>query len=103
MNVTGTWALEVSTPIGKYPATLVVEPLEKGGLTGRIDSRLGTAPLSDILSTPDGFDAVVSLDVQGKTYEARVNATVSGDQIEGRIRVKSIPAPPARFTGMRSF
>ena len=102
MDITGTWALEVSTPLGKQPATLVIEPLAGGGVDGRIDSRLGAAPLSDILPTPDGFDALVSVDIQGKTYEARVNATVSGDQIEGRIRVKSIPAPPARFTGTRS-
>ena len=102
MDFIGTWDLEVATPLGKQPATLVVEPLNKGDVSGRIISRLGTAELSDILATPDGFDAVVSIDIQGKAYEARVNATVSGDQIEGRIRVKSIPAPPARFTGTRS-
>lgn len=102
MNIDGTWNLEVSTPFGKHPATLVVERERGDGYTGRIDSRLGKAPLRDIRASGEGFEAVVSLELQGRTYEARVSANVSGDQIDGRIKVDIPMAPPARFNGTRA-
>ena len=97
----GTWEIEVSTPFGKHPATLTVERDGARGFTGRIDSRLGAAPLSDINPTGEGFEATVSLELQGRTYNARVSAALDGESIDGRIKVNIPMAPPARFTGTR--
>ena len=98
----GTWDLEVSTPFGKYPATLVLETLPGGGYRGHIDSRLGSAALSDILQTPDGLTGTVALDLKGNTYTAQVTAKVVDDRIDGQFKVNNIPfAPPARFTGTK--
>ena len=102
MNLAGTWNLEVSTPFGKQPATLVIERGGDGSLTGRIDSRLGTAPLINLSATGDGFDALVTMDFQGKSYEAAVGGLADGDRIEGTIKVKLPFAPPAKFTGTRA-
>lgn len=101
--VEGTWELEVSTPFGKQPATLV---LERGGgvgdLNGRIDSRLGSVPLSNLSVSADGFDAIASMEFQGRAYDARVTGRVEGDRLDGTIKVNLPIAPPARFTGTRA-
>jgi hypothetical protein len=98
----GTWELEVSTPFGKYPATLVLAQEPGGGFGGRIDSRLGPAILSDITATSDGLAGTVALDIKGHTYTAQVTAAIEDGRIDGQIRVNNIPfAPPARFTGIK--
>ena len=102
MSLDGTWNLEVSTPFGKHPATLIVEREPDGSLGGHIDSRLGSANLSNVQTTAEGFDAVVSLEIQGRTYDAKVNGTVDDGRMEGTIRVSIPMAPPARFTGTKS-
>jgi hypothetical protein len=100
-GIDGRWEIEVSTPFGTHPATLTIERAgEEFG--GRIVSRLGAAPLTDITPTADGFEAVVSLELQGRTYDARVSATLDGEGIEGRIKVNIPLAPPARFAGSRA-
>lgn len=104
MELDGTWDLEVSTPFGTYPAKMFVEAGGAGGRGGRIESRLGTALLSDVAQTPDGLEGVVALELKGHTYTARVTARVEGARIEGQIRVNNIPfAPPARFTGTKAI
>jgi hypothetical protein len=102
MNLAGTWNLEVSTPFGKHPATLVFERGGDGSLSGHIDSRLGSAPLSNLAANGDGFDALVMMDFQGKGYEATIGGLADGDRIEGTIKVKLPIAPPLKFTGTRA-
>jgi hypothetical protein len=102
MNLSGTWNLEVSTPFGKHPATLVFERDGDGALNGRIDSRLGNAPLLNLSTTDDGFDALVTMDFQGRGYEATIGGLADGDRIEGTIKVKLPIAPPLKFTGTRA-
>lgn len=102
MELAGTWNLEVSTPFGKHPATLILEREADGNFGGHIDSRLGTATLGGVsANAAGGFDAIVTLELQGRAYEARVNATVEGGRMDGTIKVNIPLAPPARFTGMR--
>lgn len=102
MNLAGTWNLEVSTPFGKHPATLVIERGGDGSLTGTIDSRLGNAPLNNLSANGDGFDALVMMDFQGKSYEATIGGLADGDRIEGTIKVKLPIAPPLKFNGTRA-
>lgn len=101
MNLVGTWNLEVATPFGKHPATLRFEGTG-GALSGSIDSRLGNAPLEGLTVTHDGFDATVSLDIQGKTYDAAINGQVADDSINGTIKVKLMLAPTINYTGTRA-
>ena len=102
MNLVGTWNLEVATPFGKHPATLVFEG-KGGALSAHITSRLGDAPLEGLTVTPDGFDARVQMEFQGKPYEAGINGQVeSNDSLSGVIKVKLAIAPPIRYTGTRA-
>ena len=101
MNLVGTWNLEVATPFGKHPATLVFEGTG-GALSAHISSRLGDAPLESLTVTHDGFDARVSVEVQGKSYDAGITGQVENDSISGTIKVRLPIAPPVRYTGTRA-
>jgi hypothetical protein len=102
MNLVGTWNLEVATPFGKHPATLVFEGTG-GALSARINSRLGDAPLEGLTVTHDGFDARVQMDFQGKPYEAGITGQVAdNDSLSGTIKVKLAIAPTIRYTGTRA-
>ncbi|HEX5706243.1 MAG TPA: hypothetical protein VFX96_03035 [Pyrinomonadaceae bacterium] len=100
MAIEGIWNLEVATPFGKHPATLVIEK-EGDALGGRIDSRLGSIPLEDARGGSDDFEAGVSYEARGQTYHARINGRSDGDRIEGTIKVALPIAPPVRYTGTR--
>jgi hypothetical protein len=101
MNLVGTWNVEVGTPFGKHPATLVFEGTG-GALSGRISSRLGDAALEGLTVTHDGFDARVTMEFQGKPYDASITGQVDNDSINGSIKVKLPIAPPIRYTGTRA-
>jgi len=101
MNLVGKWNLEVATPFGKNPATLTFEGTG-GALSGTIDSRLGVAPLEGLTVTHDGFDARVTMEFQGKPYDASINGQVEDDSISGTIKVKLAIAPTIRYTGTRA-
>ena len=97
----GRWNLQVSTPFGNHPATLIFERAG-GALSGHIQSQLGDVPLTDINDRGDSFDADVSLTLQGRTYSARIDGRAEGDQLTGTINVKLPFAPTVRFTGTRA-
>ena len=101
MNLVGNWNLQVATPFGTHPATLVFEATG-GALNGRINSRLGDAPLENLSVTHDSFEATVALDFQGRNYEANIQGRIQEDQIDGTIKVKLPIAPPIRYTGSRA-
>jgi hypothetical protein len=102
MNLVGTWNLEVATPFGKHPATLIFEGTG-GALSAHISSRLGDAPLEGLTVTHDGFDARVQMEFQGKSYDAGITGQVeNNDSLNGTIKVKLAIAPTIRYTGTRA-
>jgi hypothetical protein len=102
MNLVGTWSLEVATPFGRHPATLIFEGTG-GALTAHLSSRLGDAPLESLTVTHDGFDARVQMEFQGKPYEAGITGHVeNNDSLSGIIKVKLPIAPPIKYTGTRA-
>jgi hypothetical protein len=101
MNLVGIWNLEVATPFGRQPATLVFEGTG-GALTAHISSRLGDAPLESLTVTHDGFDARVTMEFQGKPYAAGIKGQVDDDSINGTIKVNLPIAPPIKYTGTRA-
>jgi hypothetical protein len=101
MNLVGTWNLEVATPFGKHPATLVFAGTG-GALSAHISSRLGDAPLESLTVTHDGFDARVQMQLQGKSYDAGIKGQVENDSINGTIKVNLPIAPPIKYTGTRA-
>ena len=102
MNLVGTWDLEVATPFGKHPATLVFEGTG-GALSAYISSRLGDAPLESLTVTHDGFDARVTMEFQGKPYNASIKGQVeNNDSLNGTIKVNLPIAPRIKYTGTRA-
>jgi hypothetical protein len=102
MNLVGTWNIEVATPFGKQPATLVFEGTG-GALTAHITSKLGDAPLESLTVTHDGFDARVTMDFQGKPYAAAIKGQVeNNDALSGTIKVNLPIAPTIKFSGTRA-
>ena len=101
MNLVGNWDLQVATPFGTHPATLVFEATG-GALNGRINSRLGDAPLENLTVTHDSFEATVALDFQGRGYEANIQGRIEEDKIDGTIKVKLPIAPPIKYSGSRA-
>ena len=101
MNLVGNWNLQVATPFGTHPATLVFEGTG-GVLNGRINSRLGNAPLENLTVTHDSFEATVALDFQGRGYQASITGRIEEDQINGVIKVRLPIAPPIRYNGTRA-
>jgi hypothetical protein len=101
MNLVGIWNLQVATPFGKHPATLVFEGAG-GALNAHIDSRLGTAALNNLSVTHNGFDATVTMEFQGKPYDASINGQIDGNDMSGTIKVKLPIAPPIKYTGTRA-
>ena len=97
----GTWNLEVNTPFGTHPATLVLERAGDG-LTGHVRSQIGTTALSDIRVTGNTFEAMASHDFRGRNYTARVSGSAEGERLNGTIQVNFPLAPAARFTGTRA-
>lgn len=99
--VDGTWSLEVSTPFGKHPATLLIER-ESGALNGIIKSQLGDTPLQNLNANGDDLNADLSYTYQGRTFGAKLAARVEGNQLDGTIKVDFPLAPTVRFTGTRA-
>lgn len=99
----GTWNLEVATPFGKHPATLIFERAGDGNaLTAHITSQVGVINLRDLNETADGFNANASYDFKGTTYTAKVTGTADGDRLDGTIKISLAIAPTIRYTGTRA-
>jgi hypothetical protein len=100
----GTWGLDVKTPFGQHPATLTLARGAGGEVVGSIKSQLGDGELSRINVESENLSAVVTLALQGRTFDAQVSARVEGAQMTGTIKVSNlpIPAPALKFTGKKN-
>ncbi|MFN2499886.1 MAG: M16 family metallopeptidase [Pyrinomonadaceae bacterium] len=95
----GQWSLEIDTPLGQsIPATLTMAQ-STNGLSGKVESEMGSGELLSATIDGDVLTAIVSLDVSGHAIEANISAEISDDQLEGTISLQD--APPLTFTGTR--
>ena len=101
MALDGTWTLEVLTPFGRHPGTLKFER-NGGALGGTVNSNFGGAQLLDLNASDDAFDASISIEVQGRTYTARIFGQAYGDQISGTIKTQLAIIPAIKYTGTRA-
>ncbi|MGI8836007.1 MAG: M16 family metallopeptidase [Pyrinomonadaceae bacterium] len=96
----GQWSLEIDTPLGQsIPATLTMAQ-STNGLSGKVESEMGSGELLSATIDEDVLTAIVSLDVSGHAIEANISAEISDDQLEGTISLQD--APPLTFTGTRA-
>jgi zinc protease len=96
----GNWSLQIDTPLGQsIPATLTLLP-GANGLSGKVESEMGSGELLSATVDGESLAAVVSLDVAGHAIEANISAELTDNQIEGTIHLQDAPA--LTFTGTRS-
>jgi len=96
----GNWSLQIDTPLGQsIPATLTLTP-GANGLSGKIESEMGSGELLSTTVAGDSLAALVSLDVAGHAIEANIAAELSDNQLEGTINLQDAPA--LTFTGTRT-
>ena len=95
----GDWTLQIDTPLGQsIPATLTLMQ-KANGLSGKVESEMGSGDLLSATVDGDSLSAIVSLDVAGHAIEANIFAEVTDNQIEGTINLQDAPA--LTFTGTR--
>jgi len=95
----GDWTLQIDTPLGQsIPATLTLTQ-NANGLSGKVESEMGSGELLSATVAGDSLSAIVSLDVAGHAIEANIAAEVTDNQIEGTINLQDAPA--LTFTGTR--
>src|SRR5829696_4779979 len=80
---TGSWSIEVETPLGQsIPATLTVTRQGGAGFTAVIHSEMGDADLGSIEINDNSFHATTSLEMDGHAIAAEVSAKFNGDRAE---------------------
>ena len=96
----GDWSLLIESPLGQsIPATLILANSVKG-LSGRVESEMGSGELLSASFDGESFMAIVSFDVAGLQMEAQIAGEVADQQMEGTISIQD--TPPLPFTGNRS-
>jgi len=96
----GDWTLQIDTPLGQsIPATLTLTQ-NANGLSGKVESEMGSGELLSATVAGDSLSAIVSLDVAGHAIEANISAEATDNQIEGTISLQDAPA--LTFTGTRT-
>lgn len=96
----GDWSLQIESPLGQsIPATMILSNTVKG-LSGRVESEMGSGELLSASFDGESFAAVVAFDIAGHTMEAHIEGEVEGEKMEGNINIQDAPALP--FTGNRS-
>jgi hypothetical protein len=93
-GVGGVWALEVQTPRGIQPISLVLRQVGD-----RIEGELEGGPISDVTSEHGAVSFRASL-TQPFPVKIRVKAQVHGDSIEGSAKASMLPIALS-FTGTR--
>jgi zinc protease len=98
-SLAGDWSLQIETPLGQsIPATLIVANTVKG-LSGRVESEMGSGELLSASFDGESFAAIVSFEVAGHAMEAQIAGEVEAEQMEGNISFQDAPA--LSFTGSR--
>ncbi|HLA11339.1 MAG TPA: pitrilysin family protein [Pyrinomonadaceae bacterium] len=98
-DVAGNWTLSIETPLGQgIPANLTLAS-DATGISGRVESEMGTAVINSAEFNGTEFSAVLAFDMDGTVLEAQIEGEISGEQISGTITLES--TPPLPFTGRK--
>lgn len=96
----GNWSLQIDTPLGQSIQATLTLSQSTNGLSGKVESEMGSGELVSASVDGDSLSAIVSLDVAGHAIEANISADITDNQIEGTISLQD--APPLTFSGTRT-
>lgn len=100
VDVTGSWSINVDTPMGQsIPATLTIERND-GILSGRISSEMGNADLGEITLVDNSFQAQTAIEMDGHSVAAEVSGRFEGDSLVGTLKLRH--SPPLSFQGEKT-
>jgi zinc protease len=99
-DVTGSWSINVETPLGQtIPATLTIKRAN-GVLTGKISSDMGNANLGEISLEGNSFQAQTAIEMDGHAVAAEISARFEGESLEGTLKLRH--SPPLAFHGEKA-
>jgi zinc protease len=99
-SLAGVWTLSIQTPMAQdLSATLTVTDGAEG-FGGTVESDLGGGELKDVSLNGKEFQAKISMDAQGQTFEALIEGHLEGGEMEGKINLQNLPS--LSFTGSRA-
>src|SRR5260370_216953 len=99
-DVSGSWSIEIETPLGEsIPATLVITR-DASGLKGSFASEMGEADLGTIVLKDNSFETTTSLEMDGHSVEVAISARFEGESAEGSVTLKN--SPPLPFLGNKT-
>jgi imidazolonepropionase-like amidohydrolase len=96
--VGGVWRINIEAPGQSLPGTLNLTQ-QGTGLTGTLQTQLGTTPIKNGRVTADGFSFVATVEFGGTTFDITVVGKVSGNQVSGTI---DTPQGPVPFSGTKT-
>lgn len=99
MNNTETWNLNLSSPQGELPVTMVLENTD-GNLSGNLTTPVGAGTISGGTLAGNQLNATASLDFQGMPVSVEVVGVVDGDSISGSVNTAIIGS--LKFHGTRA-
>lgn len=87
------WSLTISAQGQEMPGTL---KLEKDGdnFKGAVTTDLGEAPLKNVKVEAESFNAEITANIQGQTFEGTMNGKIEEGKIKGEINLTGIGAIP---------
>jgi zinc protease len=98
--LTGTWSLNIDTPLGQaIPARLTLANSAKG-ISGKVESEMGNGEILSVTFDGESFSGTISFDISGHAMEAQIAGEVTGEQMEGSVSLENAPKMP--FTGSRN-
>ncbi|MFN2454225.1 MAG: M16 family metallopeptidase [Pyrinomonadaceae bacterium] len=102
-DLVGSWTLQITTPNGQtVPATLIINQ-SGDALSGSVKSPLGgDIALSDLKLNSNGFDAALSIDMQGRKIDAKLTGNAADNRMTGSVNLDIPNAPALPFTGTRA-
>jgi imidazolonepropionase-like amidohydrolase len=97
-QVGGNYSITIEVPGQQLTGTLALTQ-QAAGLTGSLQTQLGTSPLKDGKVTPEGFSFSATVELGGSQVEIHVKGTVTGNQISG---TADLPQGTMPFSGTRN-
>ncbi len=85
VDVSGTWALEMTTPRGTREVTATFDQGDDGKVKGEISGELGTTPIEGGRVSGETLTFTMSQNRGGRTFESSYTTTIADERLEGTV------------------
>jgi len=99
VDVSGKWDLTVDFQGQNFPVSLTLEQTD-AQISGVLESMLGEGRIENGKVAGNGFSAVATTEMQGRTLELSITGTLENDEMSGTLSAPMIPVP-LEFRGQK--